>query len=278
MSSERGRSTRAEASRRNGARSRGPRTEDGKARAAQNALKHGLRAQRFVLLGDEDGAEFQAVEEALREELAPEGALQSLLLTRIALAAWRMFRADRMEVELLDRHVTLDPRERASSPGVALIRDGHGPRAFDTLLRYRGAVQAEFWRALRALYALQAGDPVPAALAAGPARLAKPRPGQPAEPAAAADRQAPHPPEPAGPPRDRSAGADPNEPESRRNPGESTRWRAPERPGGGMPPALATAASSPARAAEPPPGREPSGEATAPRTSTWLPRILGFAR
>ena len=169
-------SARAEAARRNGARSRGPRTPDGKERAAQNALKHGLRAQKFVLLADEDAAEFEALEEALRTELAPEGALQSLLVARVALAAWRMLRADRMEIELLDPHVGLDARGRAGDLGLARIRDGHGPRAFDTLLRYRGAVQAEFWRTLRALSALKAEDP---ATLAPPAGAAARRPSRP---------------------------------------------------------------------------------------------------
>ena len=40
--------------------------------------------------------------------------------------------------------------------GLALIRDGNGTRSFETLLRYRGAAMAEFWRALRTLKALQA--------------------------------------------------------------------------------------------------------------------------
>jgi hypothetical protein len=44
---------------------------------------------------------------------------------------------------------------------LALIRDGHGSRAFDTLLRYRGTALAELWRALRLLKALQA-EPAPA--------------------------------------------------------------------------------------------------------------------
>jgi hypothetical protein len=65
---------RAEASRRNGAKSRGPKTTEGKARSSQNALKHGFRAQKHVVLDDEDAAEFAALEAALVEELAPDGA------------------------------------------------------------------------------------------------------------------------------------------------------------------------------------------------------------
>ena len=75
-------SARAEASRKNGARSRGPRTPEGKARSAQNALKHGLRAQKYVVLPDENSAEFQALEAALIEELVPLGALQAVLAQR----------------------------------------------------------------------------------------------------------------------------------------------------------------------------------------------------
>ena len=39
---------------------------------------------------------------------------------------------------------------------MALIRDGNGTRSFETLLRYRSAAMAEFWRALKTLKALQA--------------------------------------------------------------------------------------------------------------------------
>jgi hypothetical protein len=85
-------SARARASRINGARSRGPKTEEGKTRSAQNALKHGLRAERFVLLPDEDAAEFEAKEAALVEDLAPEGALEGILVRRIARAARRLSR------------------------------------------------------------------------------------------------------------------------------------------------------------------------------------------
>jgi hypothetical protein len=85
---------RAEASRKNGTKSRGPKTAEGKARSAQNALKHGLCAQRFVVLGDEDLDEFDALEAALTAELAPQGTLQAVLVRRIVAATWRLERAE----------------------------------------------------------------------------------------------------------------------------------------------------------------------------------------
>jgi hypothetical protein len=143
-------SARAEASRRNGAKSKGPKTPEGKARSAQNALKHGFRAQKHMVLQGEDAAAFAELEAALMEELAPEGALQSVLAQRVVAAAWRLARAERIEAQLFARMM------EGGNMGLALIRDGHNARAFDTLLRYRGTALAELWRALRTLKALQA--------------------------------------------------------------------------------------------------------------------------
>jgi hypothetical protein len=156
---------RAEASRQNGAKSRGPKTEEGKARAAQNALKHGMRAQKYLVLPEEDAAEFAGLEAALVEEPAPVGALQAVLARRVAVAAWRLARADHIEIELFEER-----RVASGGLGLALIRDGNGPRSFETLLRYRGAAMAAFWRALRTLKALQAEQ----ALEDGPALAAHP--------------------------------------------------------------------------------------------------------
>ena len=152
---------RAAASRRNGAKSRGPKTPAGKARSAQNTLRHGMRALRYVVLPDEDGVAFQALEAALMDELAPVGTLQVVLVRRVAMAAWRLARADRMEVELFEER-----RWEDAGVGMALIRDGNGTRSFETLMRYRGAAMAEFWRALRTLKALQAEARADAAAAA----------------------------------------------------------------------------------------------------------------
>ena len=151
-------SARAQASRRNGARSRGPVTAAGKARSARNATRHGLRA-RSVLLADESARDFAALAGALRAELAPVGVLQAELAARVAAAAWRARRADRLEAALLMCHLDLsaDPAgERQAALGLGLIRDGNGPRALETLVRYRGSVLTELFRTLAALKLLQA--------------------------------------------------------------------------------------------------------------------------
>jgi hypothetical protein len=175
---------RAEASRRNGAQSRGPKTPEGKSRSARNALKHGMRAQKHVLLPQEDAAEFAALEAAVLAELAPVGALQTVLARRIVMAAWRLARADRMEAEALEVRCY-----DGANPGLALIRDGNGTRAFETLMRYRSAAMAEFTRALRTLKALQAEQQSPVA------EVLEPQPRQPRAPARLASPPAPNEPE-----------------------------------------------------------------------------------
>jgi hypothetical protein len=185
---------RAEASRRNGAKSPGPKTPEGKQRSSRNALKHGLRAEHHVVVDGESAEAFAAFEAALVADLAPQGALQTLIAGRIARAAWRLERAERIEAELFARQ--MDGPFGDGDLGLALIRDGNGARAFDTLLRYRGAAQAEFSRALRLLKALQAE----AAQEAAPPRRAP------------AQLEAPE---------QALLGALPKKPEARTNPGET---------------------------------------------------------
>jgi hypothetical protein len=128
-------SARAAASRANGAKSKGPRTAEGKARASQNALKHGMCAKKFLLLPYDSRAEFAALESALLEDLRPEGALETLLARRLIAAAWRLARADRLECEML---LIGDPLR---SPGRVPTRDAGAERAFATLVRDRNGAQ-----------------------------------------------------------------------------------------------------------------------------------------
>ncbi len=113
-------SARVEASRRNGAKSRGPKTPEGKARSAQNALRHGMRAETHLVLPEEDAAEFAGLEVALVAELAPVGALQAVLARRVAIAAWRLARADRLAAG-----TGWAPRRRRERVGARFPTIGH---------------------------------------------------------------------------------------------------------------------------------------------------------
>ena len=150
----------------------------------------------IVVLPDEDVAEFAALEAALVEELAPVGALQTVLARRVAVAAWRLARADRIEIELFEERRSAD-----GGLGLALIRDGNGARSFETLLRYRGAAMAEFWRALRTLKALQAEQAQQAQQALGSQTVLAAQQVQIAARPALAPRQLPNEPERAAEPR-----------------------------------------------------------------------------
>ena len=88
------------ANRRNALLSTGPKTEDGKAAIASNALRHGLTARQIVLQG-EDPAEFEALREALIGELRPDTALEGVLVDRLAGLFWRLRRIPRFEAALL---------------------------------------------------------------------------------------------------------------------------------------------------------------------------------
>ena len=76
-------------SRKNGAT--GPRTTQGKERSKHNALKHGILS-KVALLKDESRAEYDSLQNGLRENLQPEGTLEEILVEKLALCAWRLRR------------------------------------------------------------------------------------------------------------------------------------------------------------------------------------------
>ena len=98
-----------EASRRNGARSRGPVTEEGKARASRNALKHGLTAMHHLVLEDEAPSELEEMTARLMAEVAPMSEIEARIARRLAIAFWKGERAERIEVALFDAAPKLRP-------------------------------------------------------------------------------------------------------------------------------------------------------------------------
>lgn len=87
---------RVAANRQNARRSTGPRSAQGKARAAQNAVTHGLLSQQ-ALLHDEDPRALEALAEAVRAAWRPEGAQEHLQVELMILAVWRRRRLGLVE-------------------------------------------------------------------------------------------------------------------------------------------------------------------------------------
>ncbi len=89
-----------EANRRNARKSNGPRTQKGKARSSQNALKHGLTSQE-ILLPWEDPKEFAQFRQDLYQDLQPAGALEQHLADTIAASIWRLQRIVGIEAAVI---------------------------------------------------------------------------------------------------------------------------------------------------------------------------------
>jgi hypothetical protein len=159
------------ANRRNAAKSTGPKTTQGKAAVAMNALKHGLRARRDVVLGEEQ-EEFDLHRKQFFEELAPVGKLETTLAGRIVSLTWRLQRAERLQNEVFDALVTVElaesmaefedelspeqVQELMSDPsadprlaiGRMVARDFRGDRTLERLLAYEQRIEGSLRRAL----------------------------------------------------------------------------------------------------------------------------------
>src|SRR3954471_11584269 len=89
------------ASRVNGAFSHGPVPPEGKARSALNGTRHGLRGRTFVILPDEDPAEWLALLDGDLPPLRPAAAAETRCVERLAACDWREDRLERLEAETL---------------------------------------------------------------------------------------------------------------------------------------------------------------------------------
>ena len=153
---------RMKANRKNAKKSTGPRTEDGKARVAKNALKHGLLARDTVLPG-EDPADFDRQLSALEADLQPANSLEFELVRQIADSQWRMRRLTRLETGFIaaavdeTRRLTKKYRPETLRPGydgeTQLLGSAMLDRtqAFVHLARYDGHLSRRFFRAVKQL-------------------------------------------------------------------------------------------------------------------------------
>ena len=89
-----------EANRANAQLSTGPRTEEGKARAALNSRKHGLSAAH-LFIPDADREAFESMQANFLEDLSPQGELELTLFDTLLHANWNIRRCRIVEAGLL---------------------------------------------------------------------------------------------------------------------------------------------------------------------------------
>jgi hypothetical protein len=177
-------SARIAANLRNAQKSIGPKTVDGKAAAAGNALRHGLTAQQLIC-SDERMADFINFEASLRDALAPVDEVEEQLVERIVLASWRLRRVARAEPGLITTWITDTYPEQlayAETPMARMFRQQGDKMA--TLSRYEASLDRALGRAYALLDRRQArrrGEHVAAPLTVlveGPGDFAKPLDGK----------------------------------------------------------------------------------------------------
>ena len=169
------------ANRANAALSTGPRSEEGKARVARNALVHGGCAG--MLLPDEDQDAFHTLRSTYEEQYCPADETEHFLVGRLALAAWRLQRLAALEARVVSaqqERANLNTdyvrsvvdvlrgvvrREDAAAVAVpdadaavltdpvahAYIRDSERGDTISKLARYQTSLERSYYRALQQL-------------------------------------------------------------------------------------------------------------------------------
>jgi hypothetical protein len=140
--------TRAEASRINGAKSRGPKSVAGKQRSSQNALRHGFLAECVVLEG-EDREVFDQTLAYHIEKFQPKDDVEQDLIDEMVAAGWRMRRLWWIETKLFNE-AQKDAPQSAEPLVAAFSRLAEG-KQLHLLDRYESRLHKMYQRALKTL-------------------------------------------------------------------------------------------------------------------------------
>jgi hypothetical protein len=93
-------SSTSQINRANAQHSTGPKTEAGKQRSSQNALRHGLTSQ-IVVMPNEDLEAYQSHLKSFVDEYQPQGATEAHLVQSLADTSWRQNRIGAIEANVL---------------------------------------------------------------------------------------------------------------------------------------------------------------------------------
>lgn len=144
----------AAVSRANAQHSTGPRTEAGKAIVSQNARRHGLAAQKFVLTHEELDA-FEQHRAALIDTWKPQGDDELRLLENHARDAWRLLRLREQEAAFWNSAIEeirkAHPDWSADQAMSHVFIESQWSRRLGLLMRYQSSIERAYFKSLQQL-------------------------------------------------------------------------------------------------------------------------------
>ena len=144
----------------NSQRSTGPKTEAGKQRSSQNALRHGLTGQ-IVVMPNEDLKAYEAHLKSFQDEYQPQETTEAHLVKSLADTSWRLNRVASFEATLLS-HPAAEapapsrfPRAEAQRLHAVAVTFVSQSRALSNLSLHSNRLSREFERTVALLRKLQ---------------------------------------------------------------------------------------------------------------------------
>lgn len=128
-------------------KSTGPKTPEGKESSSKNAIKHGCRAKKTLILPDETQEEYDELRNGWLEEFEPEGHQERRLVEKLILNDWLQQRAERwlLQVEAQVVEENADPSEWTA--------EQH--HRIELMQRYKTTAERAFYRAWSAVQSLR---------------------------------------------------------------------------------------------------------------------------
>jgi hypothetical protein len=146
------------AARANGARSRGPVTDEGKAISSRNAMRHGLLA-RVVVLPNEDETVFEELFYVNVNRFSPVDDVEMTMVEDMTAACWRLRRCMAIEKTILQAGIEASGEEEPPAQTAAAFCDPARAVNLTRLERYQARLQNTYQRALRGLIQLRKMQP-----------------------------------------------------------------------------------------------------------------------
>jgi hypothetical protein len=153
--------TKIDSARANGAKSRGPKTEEGRKKSSRNAVKHGLYSAS-VVLSTEPRKQYNEMLDAYLLQFQPEGPVELDLVEEMVAAKWRQRRLRAIETQLLEDemdYVEKRFRERGEEYNKLTLLSrsykNQAQSALALLIRHEARLERAYSRALKNLLELQ---------------------------------------------------------------------------------------------------------------------------